>query len=155
VQYRVSTCQYLLNHPGLRLLSPVGSSRRQCTSECVLPAGGGPSGKSPILVTPGMQVIVDFQVMQCDPDIWGPDAAEFRPERWEKSRPLWNYIPFLGGPRMCPAQQMVLTQYALVLVKMMRKFGKMESKDPEIRFVEEHKITKQSRNGVMVSFVPA
>ena len=34
-------------------------------------------------------------------DLYGSDAAEFRPERWETIRPGWEYLPFNGGPRIC------------------------------------------------------
>ena len=36
--------------------------------------------------------------MHRDPDLWGTDAEEFRPERWEHARPMWNFVPFGGGP---------------------------------------------------------
>ena len=34
-------------------------------------------------------------------DYYGPDADEFKPERWEVLRPGWEYLPFNGGPRIC------------------------------------------------------
>ena len=40
-------------------------------------------------------------------DLFGEDAAEFRPERWldegEKKglRVGWEFLPFNGGPRIC------------------------------------------------------
>ena len=34
-------------------------------------------------------------------DYYGEDADEFKPERWEKLRPGWEYLPFNGGPRIC------------------------------------------------------
>lgn len=97
---------------------------------------------------------------QRDKDLWGADAEEFRPERWEgdhpslKSRSGWDYMPFLAGPRVCPARQMVLTEAAYILVKMLQKFSIMENRDPEWGFVEEHRLTMQSRNGVKVALTP-
>jgi cytochrome P450 len=43
------------------------------------------------------------------PELYGEDAEEFRPERWEEDLPLlrnqndaqWGYLPFNGGPRVC------------------------------------------------------
>ena len=89
-----------------------------------------------------------------DADIWGPDAAEFRPERWETLRPVWTYIPFLGGPRTCPAQQMVLTQEAYVLVRLVRAFGRIESRDPN-PWTEARRIGFLSKYGVKVALIPA
>lgn len=102
-----------------------------------------------------MRIDIDWHAMQRDPHIWGQDANDFRPERWEKIKPQWEYIPFSGGPRICPAQQMVLTQYAYILVRLMREFERMENRDPEFAFVEEHRMTKQSKNGVKVAMIPA
>ena len=93
--------------------------------------------------------------MQKDEDLWGADASMFRPERWEDLKPMWKYLPFLGGPRMCPAQQMVLTQYGYLLVRFVQAFRRMDNKDVEMKFVEEHRMTKQSRNGVKVAFTEA
>ena len=98
---------------------------------------------------------MNFGLMQRDPDLWGPDADTFRPERWENLKPMWNYVPFLGGPRICPAQQMVLTQYSYLLVRFVQEFDRMENRDPVLEFVEEHRMTKQSRNGVLVAFTGA
>lgn len=92
--------------------------------------------------------------MQKDQDLWGPDAAECHPERWEKLKPTWTYLPFLAGPRVCPAQQMVLTQYGYLLVRFAQEFERIDNRDDVFEFVEEHRMTKQSRNGVKVAFVP-
>lgn len=54
-------------------------------------------------------------------DLWGPDAEEFRPERWEKRRPGWDYLPFNGGPRICIGQQFALTEIAYVVARIMQR----------------------------------
>ena len=130
-------------------------SSRTCVSDCVLPHGGGKDGMSPILVTRGQQVNSYFGATMMDKDLWGENADQFCPERWEKMHPQWEYAPFLEGPRICPAQQIVKTQIRYLIVRMMMEFERMDNRDPVISFVEEHKITKQSRNGVKVSFISA
>lgn len=69
-----------------------------------LPTGGGPDGTSPILVRPGEAVGYCVYAMHRRKDIYGDDALEFRPERWEGDALKnigWAYLPFNGGPRIC------------------------------------------------------
>lgn len=57
----------------------------------------------------GELIIIPIMAMNRDKSLWGDDAAEFRPERWEKIPEAVNAIPgvwsnmlsFLGGPRSC------------------------------------------------------
>ena len=94
---------------------------------------------------------MDFGSLQRDQDLWGPDADECRPERWEHLKPTKAYLPFLAGPRRCPAQEMVMTQYGYLLVRFAQDFERLQNRDEVWEFVEEHKMTKQSRNGVKVA----
>lgn len=68
---------------------------------------------------------------------------------------MWEYIPFLGGKRMCPAQQMVLTQTAYVVVRILQEFREIENRDPEMEYVEKFTFTMESKNGVQVGLIPA
>ena len=82
---------------------------RQACKDTVLPVGGGPDGKAPIFVRKGVAVSYCVYAMQRRKDIYGEDANEFRPDRWDASeqseRDLrninWGYLPFNGGPRVC------------------------------------------------------
>ncbi|KAG8532765.1 uncharacterized protein KY384_002643 [Bacidia gigantensis] len=76
----------------------------------MLPTGGGPDGKSPVLVKKGENVAYCVYAMHRRQDLYGEDSHEFRPERWtRKDLPLqndrinasWGYLPFNGGPRIC------------------------------------------------------
>ena len=60
---------------------------RVAMRDTVLPLGGGPDGKSPILVRKGQPVNYQPYVMHRRKDLYGEDALEFKPERWEKLRP--------------------------------------------------------------------
>lgn len=87
--------------PGLRLWPVVPNNARAAIRDTVLPLGGGPDGKSPVFVKKGTTLAYSVYAMHRRQDIYGPDAAEFRPERWETIRPGWEYLPFNGGPRIC------------------------------------------------------
>lgn len=57
-------------------------------------------------------------IMQRREDIFGPDAGEFRPERWEGWSPRpWTYVPFNGGPRICLGQQFAYAEMGYTLVR--------------------------------------
>lgn len=57
--------------------------------DTILPTGGGPDGKSPIFVPEGTMVSFSIMTLHRRKDLWGEDAEEFRPERWEGLQPGW------------------------------------------------------------------
>lgn len=141
---------------GLRLLAPASQAQRTALQPCVLPHGGGPSGEESIYVPKGADIWVYWHAIHLDPAVWGPDAHEFRPERWLEGdaktpqRRGWEYLPFMGGPRICPAQNMMATQYAYIVARFAQEFRVLESADEVEEFEEEYRMTMQSRNGVKV-----
>ncbi|KAH8156021.1 hypothetical protein CIB48_g12226 [Xylaria polymorpha] len=94
----------------LRLNPPVAANMREAVRDTVLPRGGGPDGKAPVFVRKGTNVRYLPWVMHRRKDIFGEDADEFRPERWEGLRVTHEYLPFNAGPRICIGQQFALTQ---------------------------------------------
>lgn len=146
---------------GLRLHAPAAGNRRRCTQDCILPTGGGADGKSPIFISKGDNVHVIFGALHYDKTIWGDDAEEFRPERWvEEDGPVkkqmgWTYIPFSAGRRICPGMDITLTENAYVLVRLMREFERLENRDPVKEFIEQTRLTTESRNGVLVGLIKA
>ena len=82
---------------------------RTATKTTVLPTGGGPDRKSPVLIPKGSAVAYSVYSMHRRPDLYGMDAEIFRPERWDEDMPMnddptnakWGYLPFNGGPRVC------------------------------------------------------
>lgn len=97
---------------------------------------------------------MDFGNMHRDPDVWGDDADEFVPERWiGLKNPGWDYIPFLGGRRVCPAKDMVLIQCSYVLARFAQEFSRIDNRDPEPRLVDDVRNVRMSRNGTLVALV--
>lgn len=127
-------CQYLqycLNEV-LRLWTIVPGNGRRSSKATTLPRGGGPDGKSPIYLAPDTEVNYSVHVMHRRKDIWGPDADEFKPERFVGRRPGWEFLPFNGGPRICIGQQFALTEASYVVVRLLQKFDKLELPASEI-----------------------
>ena len=139
----------------IRLQGPSGRVLRIAIRNTVLPVGGGPNGQAPVFVKKGTVVALHLWGLHHDRDIWGDDVNEFRPQRWVDRRPMWEFVPFLGGPRICPAQQQVLTQAIYVLVRLVRVFGGIENRDSTQEYVELTKMTVESRNGVKIELFPA
>ena len=101
------------------MLPILPSNSREAYNDTVLPVGGGPDGTSPVLVPAGSMVSFSIMAMQRRKDIWGEDAEDFRPDRWNDVQPGINwvinsvtklhcslktsqaYIPFMQGPRIC------------------------------------------------------
>ncbi|KAM0126263.1 hypothetical protein ACHAP3_009340 [Botrytis cinerea] len=135
----------------LRLQGPAGRSQLLALRNTILPVGGGPDGQSPILVEQGDVVALNIWGTNHDKDIWGNDVDEFKPQRLNDKRMVWEFTPFLGGPRICPAQQQVLTQSVYLLVRMTRSFASIENRDTILEYVEMVRMATESRNGVKVA----
>lgn len=115
----------------LRLHPTVPVNNRLCVKDTTLPLGGGPEAKSPIAIRAGQLVVFSVYAMHRRKDIWGEDALEFRPGRWEEKggQAPWAFLPFLGGPRVCLGQQFALTEAAFLIVRLLREFDGVEAGD--------------------------
>lgn len=108
---------------------PINS--RRATKDTTLPRGGGPDGLSPVYVQKGKEVNYVVHAMHRRKDLWGPDADEFKPDRWVGRKPGWEFLPFNGGPRICLGQQFALTEAGYVIVRIMQKYDKIVNEDHE------------------------
>lgn len=140
----------------LRLHPVVPVNAREALCDTVLPVGGGKDGLSPVFVAKGTRVAYNIYAMHRRADFYGPDADEFRPERWESGhlQPRWEYLPFNGGPRICVGQQYALTEVGYVTVRLAQEFQRLESRDPG-PWEESLTLTLCSRNGTKVCLTPA
>ena len=129
---KLKGCRYLQHvlNETLRLHPTVPINQRVAVKETTLPVGGGPDQHSPIAVRKGQPVMFSVYFLHRRPDLWGADALEFRPERWEENRvPAWQFLPFLGGPRTCLGQQFALTEASYLLVRLLQEFEAIEPVD--------------------------
>ncbi|RAH76894.1 cytochrome P450 [Aspergillus japonicus CBS 114.51] len=126
------------------------SQVRMCINDTTLPLGGGPDGKSPILIRKGDVVQVTKTVMQKDPLYFGEDVDAFKPERFVDQAHFWEFVPFGGGPRRCPAQMMVQTETAYILARLAQVYAQIEPRD-ENPFVSVMRIGPSNKTGVLVA----
>lgn len=94
----LKNCQYLqqCNNEILRLYPVVPINARHAFKDTTIPVGGGPDGKSPIFVPAGTAVEYSVYAVHRRKDLWGADADDFIPERWENRKVGWEYVPFNG-----------------------------------------------------------
>ncbi|KAF2121809.1 cytochrome P450 52A12 [Lophiotrema nucula] len=125
---KLKACNYLqwILNETLRLYPVVPLDGRRALVDTTLPTGGGPDGTSPVYVRKGEQVDYSVYVMHRRKDLWGEDADDFRPERWDGRRSGWEYLPFNGGPRICIGQQFALTEAGYVITRLLQRFEVME-----------------------------
>lgn len=82
-------------------------------------------------------------------DLYGDDAEEFRPDRWNENLPLfkdemnatWGYLPFNGGPRVCLGRKLPLMTYALHSlpnIKPIEDFALIEASCTVIRILQRY-----------------
>jgi cytochrome P450 len=108
---------------------------RTALKSTVLPTGGGPNGKHPILVRQGEMVNFGQYVQSRRKDIYGEDAHFFRPERWETGELAgvgWGYAPFNGGPRQCLGEDFALMEVSYTVVRLLQTFDVIELPEGEV-----------------------
>lgn len=63
----------------------------------------------------GWKVLVWFRSLHLDPEIY-PEPKEFNPSRWDNLTPkAGTYLPFGGGSRMCPGNDLAKIEIAVFL----------------------------------------
>jgi len=138
----------------LRLFPPIATNSRMANKDTVIPVGGGPDGNSPLFVARNNVVTYSTFVMHRRPELFGHDALEFRPERWEELRPDWEYLPFNGGPRICPGQKFAMIEASYTVARLLHAFSAIENLDAE-DFKEHITLSLTLDNGVKCKLVPA
>jgi cytochrome P450 len=126
---------------------------RWAITDTVIPRGGGPDGQSPIFIPKGHVVSYNIWTMHRRKDIYGEDALEFKPERWNDLRMGWDYLPFNGGPRICVGQQFALTEASYTIVRLVQEFKACDARDDR-PWAESLNLTLASGNGTLVAMTP-
>ena len=140
----------------LRLHPGVSTNERVALKDTVLPTGGGAQGEAPIWVAKGDKITISFYALQRRKDLWGEDAEDFRPERWEDAKyGVWTNLPFGAGPRICPGQERGWIEVAYTVVRMVMAFKEVRNRDAVETFEDSHRVVTVSKNGAKVALVPA
>ncbi|KAI5012139.1 hypothetical protein ZWY2020_024273 [Hordeum vulgare] len=75
----------------------------------------------------GVLIELPLLLMNHDPDIWGRDVHEFKPERFtngisQASKNPGAFLPFSWGPRICIAQQFALLEAKVPFCMILQSF---------------------------------
>lgn len=119
----------------LRVDSPVPDTLREATHSAVLPLGipiVGKDGKeiSAVPLKKGDVIIPVFINVNRDPTVWGEDAHEFNPERFDRPGIPMRTVPgtygnlmtFNGGPRNCIGYRFAIAEMKVLLFVLLRTF---------------------------------
>ncbi|KAI6243205.1 hypothetical protein M3Y99_00144500 [Aphelenchoides fujianensis] len=88
-----------------------------------------PTELAGIPVEAGVDVLIDVMSIHRDPELWGEDANEFRPERWlDDARPIPanGFFGFGAGLRECVGRRLAYLELKVVLVELLRNFRLVE-----------------------------
>jgi len=106
--------------------------QREATRDDVIPLAFPVTTKSgtqisSIPVTKGTQVDLAIHVYNRLPEVWGPDADQWNPERFlnlkKTSLGVYsNLMTFGGGPRSCIGWQFAVIEMQIILVTLLEKF---------------------------------
>ncbi|KAI0179936.1 cytochrome P450 [Hypoxylon sp. FL1284] len=152
---RIKSLQHVITET-LRLYPVFPQNNRVALKDTVLPTGGGSDGTAPVFAPAGTVFDTCSHTLHRDPKIWGPDADEFRPSRWENdySPPPFTFMPFGAGPRQCLAQQKATMETSYIMSRILQEFSEIKSED-DSPYQAKVSLTAKSANGCLVSLTPA
>ncbi|KAI0326037.1 cytochrome P450 [Cubamyces sp. BRFM 1775] len=127
----------------LRIRAPVTSTIRTANKADVIPLETpfrGLDGEmhNSIEVPEGTMMLIPFMSIHRSTAIWGPDASEFRPERWENPPKasvdipgIWGHLlSFGGGPRACIGFRFAIVEMKALVFTLLRAFEFGPAVDP-------------------------
>ncbi|KAJ7833848.1 cytochrome P450 [Mycena olivaceomarginata] len=151
----------------LRVYPPVTFVWRQTTKDVPVPltypiqsAATGEKIKE-LLIEQGTAVYLGLGAANRSPTIWGPDAAEFKPERWLNPAKPESKLPgaysgmmtFLSGGRVCPGRIFALLEIKLILSVLLLTFSFDPISEPidwQMGLAIEPRVRGREKEGIQV-----
>jgi cytochrome P450 len=147
----------------LRLHAPVSELNRVATKDDMIPITTPKGAKKQFVhIPPGTLVCIPIDVMQTDPVVWGPDALEFKPDRWigiqaeEKRNHEQNIknpfrreiMAFSSGVRTCIGRTFALVEIKAVLTVLLKQYSFAPAKpiEPFVSFVVRPRVVGDKKS---------
>lgn len=132
----------------LRFYSPVPLTLRDTTEDTTI------NGQ---FVPKGTKIILAPWAINYSNELWGPDAAEFNPDRWMGSGKAntggatsnYAFLTFLHGPRSCIGQSFAKSEFNCLLAAFVGSF-EFEKVDPDEKLLIKGGITAKPKDGMNV-----
>jgi cytochrome P450 len=125
---RLVLCEMVLRE-SLRLLPPANIIARQLERPVTVHTGPGPfqraatAGGVTLEIPAGTEVLLPVQAIQTAEWVWGKDADQFRPRRWETPLPgRGAFLPFSDGPRNCVGEHFAMLEGVAALAALVQRF---------------------------------
>ncbi|KAG7389906.1 hypothetical protein PHYBOEH_007194 [Phytophthora boehmeriae] len=135
----------------LRLETPVPFTLRECVHDTVFADG--------TFVPKGTNVGMCHYGAARWSEVWGPDACEFKPERFIDAKtgklvptPPAKFNAFSGGQRVCPGKSLAMLEMKLVIATMVGRFHFNEVPGQNVQY--DVAITIGMRNPLMMHIEP-
>lgn len=120
----------------VRMLPSVPSTVRVALKDDVVPLSksykraDGKGTYNSIVIPKGHELFIPLNVIQLSKEIWGEDAQEFNPDRWDNlpssvidaKMPPGHTFAFLSGPRSCIGKQLAIMETQVLLAHLLLKF---------------------------------
>ncbi|KAG2364263.1 cytochrome P450 [Suillus spraguei] len=124
-------------HEILRLHPPIGEFTRLAATDDIIPLSepvrteSGETTDS-IYIAKGTSITIPAAAINRSPAIWGPDAKEFKPDRWltedgitGKAKEVQGHrhlLTFSDGPRACLGKDFAIVEFKTVLLVLVKSF---------------------------------